>query len=1004
MVMKRFFSLSIFVVSAFLFFSVVSAETITFDYATASNGQTSTNGHYTWTVPASVTLLTVHLQGAGGGGGSYCGDGGGAGGYARLLMPVTPGQSFLVKVGRGGAGGPGGSGGASIPNLPGSSGGHSEFGGAIAYGGNGGYSVGSSSYAESGRGGSFSITGYETGALTDIGDSGTKSPRCAGENGYQGGDGGVAFNQPNTNGLGAIYTVRVPTSGIKGSGGGGDAVVASFTYGPGGAGGDGYVRITYNQQLPSCTDGIQNGGETGIDCGGACAACIVPPTPSACPLNQTLFRLYQGGNSHVANASTNEASVAVCYTEVFGSEYTGSHPHACTPGNTNVLFWGTGSSNAHVATTTSSTYTTPYCYGTLACSVQTGTSCAGTSERIVARLAGGTAQNTNLHIGNASFSGYTRLLCCSSGPSVPLSNLVWTNRVGQTITDAYRNEFVNLSVSSTLGNGQTITFTVKERDAGLDDTIIELAGIVQNGRVSVGFPLNDTLIARGMDGDEGASELTFYATASSGGTTITSGNLPVSLQSGGGPYLLYGNITGVYHGQVYLNTTAVLFNHTFSRAGGLRTNWSIIEDGFTSTSDSFWHNFTTAGQKTILLQVSNGNGGFGTVQIGVLVITNTSTGELMTFIDYPRYNHVVKTGRNRNTTVVLQANTSFALKESSTTCGQLRCLGGFCPSKTNNTDPACGGTTRSIIPTPTPGMNELMFEWEVMQDRNWYPLGTSGRMSGLFTKSAFFAERDYSSGVNDKSVRVTANFTGGGVSLQKSFVRQFTLGKCIANGEQFILTDTQGQFIRVVSTVRGGSVTTGAPFLSTACRGEDDAIGTADDCVPPGHHCDPEGGRPTITDGTTIPPVFCDDYMTQASCERATIAIPLSALCPGKTQTASCYWSSTTNKCGTRYEVSTLDGSRTDVCTEIFSSSSDCVDGLKDVTISADFNLEGSPHLCQAFENACADRADTLVCGRPAFELPFFGFWQMILGLVGIVLLSLLRKNSHWRIITKRKI
>jgi hypothetical protein len=32
---------------------------------------------------------------------------------------------------------------------------------------------------------------------------------------------------------------------------------------------------------PTCSDGIQNGNETGIDCGGECKSCLdLPPTPT----------------------------------------------------------------------------------------------------------------------------------------------------------------------------------------------------------------------------------------------------------------------------------------------------------------------------------------------------------------------------------------------------------------------------------------------------------------------------------------------------------------------------------------------------------------------------------------------------------------------------------------------------------------------------------------------------------------------------------------------------
>ncbi|NNC45401.1 MAG: T9SS type A sorting domain-containing protein, partial [Winogradskyella sp.] len=45
----------------------------------------------------------------------------------------------------------------------------------------------------------------------------------------------------------------------------------------------------------TCTDGIQNQGETGIDCGGPCAACP-PPTPAAVPTapDGDTFSIYDG--------------------------------------------------------------------------------------------------------------------------------------------------------------------------------------------------------------------------------------------------------------------------------------------------------------------------------------------------------------------------------------------------------------------------------------------------------------------------------------------------------------------------------------------------------------------------------------------------------------------------------------------------------------------------------------------------------------------------------------
>jgi hypothetical protein len=80
------------------------------------------------------------------------------------------------------------------------------------------------------------------------------------------------------------------------------------------------------------------------------------------------------------------------------------------------------------------------------------------------------------------------------------------------------------------------------------------------------------------------------------------------------------------------------------------------------------------------------------------------------------------------------------------------------------------------------------------------------------------------------------------------------------------------------------------------------------------------------------------------------------------------------------------------MCLEFIESSGGCIEGLKDVTINS--TLSGTPLVCQAFDTSCQSRADTLVCGRPAYELPFFGFWQLVIGGVGIILVGLLRRKN----------
>jgi hypothetical protein len=66
----------------------------------------------TFTVPAGVTRVNVEVWGAGGGGGyAGCnlggggGGGGGSGGYTKIVLDVSPGQTFSVVIGMGGTGG-----------------------------------------------------------------------------------------------------------------------------------------------------------------------------------------------------------------------------------------------------------------------------------------------------------------------------------------------------------------------------------------------------------------------------------------------------------------------------------------------------------------------------------------------------------------------------------------------------------------------------------------------------------------------------------------------------------------------------------------------------------------------------------------------------------------------------------------------------------------------------------------------------------------------------------
>lgn len=167
------------------FAGAAQAETRVFD----ANGS--------FVVPSGVTSVTVEVWAGGGGGGSNsgasssggaAGGGGGGGGYAkRVVVPVTPGQSYSVTVGTGGVGG--------IPN--GSPGTDSSFTG------DGGVTV----LARGGLGG-VSGTGGNGGSV-GIGDSGMT---------FAGGKGGNGSVNAGGGGGGAAQLSGAGTAGVAGSG------------------------------------------------------------------------------------------------------------------------------------------------------------------------------------------------------------------------------------------------------------------------------------------------------------------------------------------------------------------------------------------------------------------------------------------------------------------------------------------------------------------------------------------------------------------------------------------------------------------------------------------------------------------------------------------------------------------------------------------------------------------------------------------------------------------
>ncbi|GIV40885.1 MAG: hypothetical protein KatS3mg034_0195 [Vicingaceae bacterium] len=267
---KLFYFLTLFI----LFYFDLDAQT------TVSFG--CTGSPQTWTVPPCVTSINVVVAGAKGGGAN-----GGPGAVVSATLNVTPGQVLQINVGctgncPGGGWNGGGSGGTAsgISNYGCGGGGASDIriapyglGNRLIVAGGGGGMGGGDTDANGGSGGCPNGTGGTSpfgqggsGATTTSGGSGGPPWISSGNWGQNGslGQGGNGATDPCYN----LGPGGGGGGGYYGGGGGGSDCFGSYPLGGGGGGGgsslipaggtcnsnnygNGYVQITYTQNLPT---------------------------------------------------------------------------------------------------------------------------------------------------------------------------------------------------------------------------------------------------------------------------------------------------------------------------------------------------------------------------------------------------------------------------------------------------------------------------------------------------------------------------------------------------------------------------------------------------------------------------------------------------------------------------------------------------------------------------------------------------------------------------------
>ncbi len=417
-----------------------------------------------------------------------------------------------------------------------------------------------------------------------------------------------------------------------------------------------------------------------------------------CPSNQTIMKLSSSTNAHGAlwDDATGYYNYNVCYSDIFGSEYTGANLHTCSGNRVLSL---SAPFNAHASVNSTPDYLTNVCYGNLIC--HSTTEGCSASEEIVVRL----KQEINSHISNASDTNYPIKICCKPGITSTVTGTYWANMNGMAINTADLNDKVKLIVEGSELAGD-INYTVyKNNPWWLDKKVAQGS--------SAGF----TTWRAGKKSDGTLSEGNYYFKVKVGGveySTLDNPNINYrelavsSPQSNSKPIV---NITSPKDRQMYfllenLNFTASItdedddFDYTWDLGNGVKKSGNSI----TWNDYRFFYAYNTENQKDIVLTATDERGASSRAQVSILIINESSYA--LAYIDEPRF------GEAYGRIVDFNASGSYVVNSTYNTDGtrKITCLAGNCPSQTEGCPPPGTGCHIPVEETPK-SLDAVNFYW-----------------------------------------------------------------------------------------------------------------------------------------------------------------------------------------------------------------------------------------------------------------------------------------------------
>ena len=733
------------------------------------------------------------------------------------------------------------------------------------------------------------------------------------------------------------------------------------------------------------------------------------------------MRLSDTTNAHgeVYNGAGNYP-IGICYSTIFGGTAPTNPSRTCSGNNKVVRL--SSPTNAHAEIPGNNNYGTEICYQGLNCYSVAGNAACSTSNPVeyeVVSLSGA----TNAHLGVAGT--YGTKICCSNAPANSLSNAEWRNFNNQPFNTppgtnpnsagnpVCVNQYVNAHVQANgfSNSQQSVYYELWDDDLIFDDCIFGISstscdnagvyGNIVNGESTFQFQLiQDIFDATG----ENDPQLYFKVASTSSIPLIVlnSGNLYTSDNPSaciyGPPIAL---ITApVHRGIYYANTNNINFVSGCSSPNEpLNYNWEITQNGQTLSLNgnnanlpTFQYTFANPGQALVRLTCTGVVSGLSaSAENQILVVASPF---VLAYINQPGLNGVAyvpppASGPYFRTQMSFSASDSFAVDANiqGSTCS-VNCIAGNCPTETKNSPLICGqgGGPIPVTGTPAP-YNTVKFDW-TFWDSNFNEPWTSNEGAGIHSGTVSYD--DVSNAINDKHVNVTIIYpVSGATTASASFKRDFTLGRCLDNGNTYLNPNGQTQ------------ATTGNNPVLEACRGGDGVKQTEDDCCPNLHICDEDTNTPVTGDVCIVqqtPINSCDDLNNMDQCNNWINYISLQTLInsyyPGGVApictTLKCSWvtgGNNPNTCQTE-EIS-YQQNGTGACDPTIPCVSGCTwvteqtaceNGQKTIRYSGT-----STNSCS--NTGCTKDSVTVPCGGLNFELGFFEYTQFIAAAIVIALI-----------------